>query len=65
MKPGANMAMECAWITPVLSSTPKPHSIICNGVAVMIRFIDPYATRPATTAVMKAGRVMSAAIGVG
>ncbi len=40
-KPGANMATACHWMTLAEAPTPKPHSIISSGVAVMIRFIEP------------------------
>ena len=41
MKPGRNMAIECARITSALSFTPKPQNSICSGVEAMIRFIVP------------------------
>ncbi len=41
MKPGRNMAMECARITSAEAFTPKPQIAISSGVDAMTRFIEP------------------------
>ena len=45
-------------MTSALAATPNPHSSICNGVDAITRFIVPYPTSDAITAVRNVGRAM-------